>query len=158
MQTSDEHPQPVTSPSRPHTSLAVKTALGSLLVFVLIVATGVFSYLQSVKQLQASHAIARTHEVLTSVESVSSMLGEAESGLRGYVLCENEQLLDPYRTARSEITAELNKLQALTADNARHQSRIAQLKSRIFAGLKKAEQTVALKSKGDFNEAVNLFK
>lgn len=62
------------------------------------------------------------------MEITLSVIKDAETGQRGYLLTGDKSYLEPYNQATAEIDRYIKQLQELTRDNANQQGRIAILK------------------------------
>src|SRR5690606_12347298 len=66
---------------------------------------------------QATDAVAHTYEVIETLESVLSLMRDAETGQRGMVITGEEKYLEPYTAALARIHARVAQVQQLTVDN-----------------------------------------
>ncbi|MBI4876451.1 MAG: PAS domain S-box protein [Acidobacteria bacterium] len=73
--------------------------------------------------------MARTLEVLDSLERASTLFVELETGTRGYVVTGQDGYLGPYFDARRSLPGELKRLRELTADNPNQQRRLSALEN-----------------------------
>lgn len=90
---------------------------------------GYASYQGLQRQLAEAKWVEHTHTVLTNLESVVSLLKDAETGARGYVITGEERYLDPYVKALNEIHGELRLLRNLLVDHPAQQQRMNLLES-----------------------------
>jgi CHASE3 domain sensor protein len=58
-----------------------------------------------------------THQVISSTQRIQSLITDAETGHRGYLITGDSAYLEPYNDALMEIDGELVTLRALVADN-----------------------------------------
>ena len=84
---------------------------------VIIVAIGASAYVSTQRLLEANRRVTHTHEVIEDLEHVLSVLKDAETGQRGFVLTGEERYLEPYNAAAGEIQHDIDALAALTRDN-----------------------------------------
>jgi PAS domain S-box-containing protein len=68
-----------------------------------------------------------TREVIDRTDRLMSVVKDAESSQRGYLLTGDEGYLVPYRAASESVTALLSELTRLTADNPSQQAKLKQL-------------------------------
>ncbi|MCR6638601.1 MAG: response regulator [Sporocytophaga sp.] len=94
-----------------------KIRLGLGFSIVLLILSSLLSFYTILKQIEQSSWVDHTHEVLINIESTIAELRGAETGQRGYILTQDEQFLEPYRTAAKKIEINLAKLKKLTDDN-----------------------------------------
>ena len=64
-----------------------------------LVVIGGLSYWSTSKLIETSHWVSHTHQVLEGLESLASLLKDAETGQRGYIITGNESYLEPYQAA-----------------------------------------------------------
>ena len=95
------------------------TKLGASLAVALavIAALGVGAYLSTEQLLETNNWVIHTHQVIEKLDSVSSMLQDAETGERGFLLTGEAEYLAPYAAARSVIGSEIEALGRLISDN-----------------------------------------
>ena len=65
--------------------------------------------------------VVHTFEVIASARSIERALGDAQGGMRAYLLTGDEASLGRYRSATRELPALTAKLKRLTADNPEQQ-------------------------------------
>jgi len=115
----------------------------TLLVLLLIanaLITGNRLGVQSANQAWLFH----TQQVLSELEQTESLLLDAETGQRGYLLTGESKYLQPYNEALSQIDSHLQRLARLTADNPVEQVNVAQLSALAHQKLNELNETVAL--------------
>ncbi|BAZ15208.1 multi-sensor hybrid histidine kinase [Calothrix sp. NIES-4071] len=105
------------------------------------------------KQNAANYWVKHTNKVLTELETTLSVMKDAETGQRGYLLTGDKSYLEPYNQATAKIDRYIEQLQELTRDNANQQRRIAILKPLITAKLSELKQTIEVRQKLGFNAA-----
>jgi signal transduction histidine kinase/DNA-binding response OmpR family regulator/CHASE3 domain sensor protein len=91
--------------------------IGYGISLLLLIISAVASYLSINNLLDSAQWVKHTNEVGKKVENISSVLADAETGQRGYLITGHKQFLDPYVNAREKINNLLNELRPLTADN-----------------------------------------
>jgi PAS domain S-box-containing protein len=75
--------------------------------------------------------LAHTHEVLAAAETVLSTVIDADASVRSYLLSGGADDLQAFGRADREISAYLDTLAALTADNPDQQTRVGQLRREV---------------------------
>jgi CHASE3 domain sensor protein/tRNA A-37 threonylcarbamoyl transferase component Bud32 len=100
-----------------------------------------------------------SHEVLSEAERVLSLVKDAETGQRGFLLTGDTRYLDPYDDAIAELRQALDRLQPMTADNPRQQKALQGLRGAIDDKLRELKQTIQLrKGPGGFDAALKVVK
>src|SRR3954447_9325960 len=77
--------------------------------------------------------VAHTHEVTRQLAELQSLLKDAETGQRGYLVTGDKAYLRPYADALAAVGGVVDGLQELTADNPRQQERIGRLRPLVTA-------------------------
>jgi methyl-accepting chemotaxis protein len=130
-----------------------KIAAGFALAFVLLAAVGAVAY-RSINTLsRTSQLVTHTHVVLEHVATLLSLLQDAETGQRGYVITGDERFLDPYQGADTAIARTVAELRELTSDNPAQQKRIRQVEPVIAAKLSELQRIIAMRRNRDVAHA-----
>ncbi len=108
-------------------TVGTKLAAGFALALVMLLVVGGVSYWSIAALVANARAVAHTHEVLENLEAVLSLLKDAETGQRGFVLTRQERYLEPYQDAQGKIDQRIAEVRRLTANNASQQQRIPEL-------------------------------
>jgi methyl-accepting chemotaxis protein len=135
-----------------------KIAAGFALSFLLLLGIGTVAYRSTNSLTSTSHMVRHTYDVLEHIGAVVSLLKDAETGQRGYVITGDESYLEPYQAALIGIPAAVKELRELTADNPRQQKRLDAVEPLIAAKLAELKQTVELRRKGDFEQAAKIVR
>jgi CHASE3 domain sensor protein len=135
-----------------------KIAAGFALSFVLLLAIGSVSYRSIGKLTSTSQWVTHTHQVLEHIAAVLSLLKDAETGQRGYILTGDEAYLEPYHAGSGEVLNVVRELRKLTADNASQQKRIDTAERLAGAKVAELEQTVDLRKAGDLEGAMKVVR
>ncbi|WP_375767361.1 PAS domain-containing protein [Archangium gephyra] len=112
-------------------------------------------FLRSTRQLAwSSDRVTHTLDVINEAELLLSLMKDAETSQRGFLLTRERHFLAPYEAARHRIGPSLKRLRALTSDDARQQQRLEQMESLIQRKLALIEQTVQLEQEGRYDTAL----
>jgi signal transduction histidine kinase/DNA-binding response OmpR family regulator/CHASE3 domain sensor protein len=140
------------APSR-HGSSDLPLTVGLVAVVLFFVAAGIASYTNvSALRREVEH-VAHTHEVIASLQELLSLLKDAETGQRGFLLTGDEKYLSPYTTALKRIDERFAEIQRLTLDNPGQQGRLPTLKDQIQLKLDELEETIDLRRTKGFEAA-----
>jgi CHASE3 domain sensor protein/anti-sigma regulatory factor (Ser/Thr protein kinase) len=128
------------------------------ITFILLLVITVVGYYQSKQVSVTERWVTHTYKVLAVLEGVTSELKDAETGQRGYLLTSEEAYLEPYHSGLINVSAKLQELAVLIADNPQQQPRVAQIG--ILADKKLAElaETIRLHRSGRAEAAIILVK
>ena len=103
--------------------VVVALPLGALLVAALALSVVLWEGRQA--EASADHA----REVRTEIQLVLTLLVDAETGVRGYVLSGRQDFLDPYATAQQELPTHLAHLGALVQDRPAQAARLRRVEA-----------------------------
>src|ERR1039458_7562607 len=126
-----------------------KIAAGFALSFVLLAAIGAIAYRSIDALSQTSYSVAHTHVVLERIASLLSLLKDAETGQRGYIISGDESFLEPYQAAPPAIATTVNDLRKLTSDNPAQQKRIGHAEPLIAAQIFELKRVIEMRRNRD---------
>jgi CHASE3 domain sensor protein len=113
----------------------------------------------NVRTLAATHQwVAHTYQVLTGLQSTLSLLKDAETGQRGYLLTGRAHYLEPYEAAITQLPERLAGLRELTADNHEQQRRLAELEVQVQAKLNELRQAIGVRQQKGLDEALEVVR
>jgi methyl-accepting chemotaxis protein len=135
-----------------------KVAAGFALSFLLLLGIGIVAYRSINSLTTTSHLVTRTHDVLEHIDEVVSLLKDAETGQRGYLITGDESYLEPYQAAVNRIPIVAKQLRELTADNPSQQKAVDAMEPLIPARLAVIQRTVETRKKGTFEQAANIVR
>lgn len=108
-------------------NVGTKIGCGLGLAVAALILAGIASYRTTARLIETSHWVEHTHHVLGELERVLGALRDAETGERGYLITGMDRYLEPYARAAEQLTAGLNGVRTLTADNPHQQRRLLTL-------------------------------
>ncbi len=130
-----------------------KIAAGFGLSVAILVVVGSVAY-RSTDVLIANNAnVAHSHLVLEDITQLLSLMKDAETGQRGFVITGDETFLAPYSDALAPLPRTVANLRALTADNLRQQRRIDEAEPLIAAKLAELKRTIEARRTQGFDAA-----
>ena len=100
---------------------------------------------------EQSTSILRSNELLLALDNVLSLVVDAETGQRGFVITGQPEYLDPYKTATASIQTQMDALQALTARDPVLQKLMVDVRRHIGAKLGELDLTIALRERRGFD-------
>jgi CHASE3 domain sensor protein len=128
-------------------------SVGFLLLMGVVVANACASF-WNISTLAATNRLTvHTHEVLTQIEETLSLLKDAETGQRGYLITGETRYLQPYEVAVAGIHQRFKDLRELTADNASQEARTDRLERLIVTRFDELNVTIALRKEKGFETA-----
>ena len=126
-------------------SFGVLIALGFAVSVVMLLVVAAVGYLSIARIWNNAHKMGDTYEVIDRLSKLSTMVQEAETGQRGYLLTGNDTYLEPYRAADSSIDNLRKQLRDLTADNPEQARRLEQALPLIQSKMAELKQTIDLR-------------
>jgi two-component system, cell cycle sensor histidine kinase and response regulator CckA len=127
-------------------SKAAIPTYSNLLVALILIINAVVTTANARSLLATERWVAHTFEVLAEIRHTISLLTDAETGQRGYLLLGDESYLEPYRRSLPAIDLSLERLANLTSDNPRQQIRIADLRRHVVDRLAELKETISLRA------------
>jgi CHASE3 domain sensor protein len=95
---------------------------------------------------------------LAELGATLSILKDAETGQRGYLLTGDEKYLEPYQRALPLIDEHLDRLDELVSGSPFHKERIAVLRRLITFKVQELEQTVGLRRRDGLESALRVVR
>ena len=115
---------------------------------LLLIVSSIASYISISNLLGSMNQVQHTDKIIRSIENTLSILKDAETGQRGFLLTGKEKFLEPYNGAYDHAIAELNSVRQLTIDNAAQQRSVDELNQVIIQRLKQLQIIIDLKKQG----------
>lgn len=146
------------SRQRRSTSSYVPLALGITAAIVFFVGSGVVWY-RNIRTLTGdASAVAHTHEVITSVGRILSLMKDAETGQRGFLITGEDVYLEPLTASRALVEDEIANVERLTAADPAQQVLLTSVKTQVAAKLAELDETVALRRTSGFDAAQDIVR
>lgn len=124
----------------------------ALLVAVLVVAGTL--YLLPYQPEKARQWVEHTNVVLLTAERLLTVLDDAETSQRGYLLTLKASYLEPYEHGIGQARTLLAQLHQLTTDNPAQEQRLARLDKLVNGKLSEFANTISLARGGDVDRAI----
>lgn len=135
-----------------------RIAVGFMIPCLLLVGIGAVAYRSISSLTSTSQLVAHTQQVMEHIAEVLSLLKDAETGQRGYVITGDEAFLDPYQAGISSIPNVVKDLRRLTADSPNQQTRLDQAEPLVAAKLAELKQTIELRRKGNLEDTTKVIR
>ncbi|QEL16619.1 methyl-accepting chemotaxis protein [Limnoglobus roseus] len=110
-----------------------KLAAGFAVALTALLVVGAVSYRSMSQLIENAAWVAHTHEVLQELESLLSLLKDAETGQRGYLISRQKSFLEPYTVALTRYPDRFREIRKLTSDNPNQQRRLDTLEPLLVA-------------------------
>jgi len=118
--------------------------LGFALAGLLLIVVGLISYRQMLRLEEARELATHTLLVREEIEVLFSLIKDAETGQRGFLLTGDAKYLEPYEAAIRIVPLHLTRLRQLTADNATQQSQLVRLDGLVGAKLSEMATSIRI--------------
>ena len=101
--------------------------VGYALVLVVVVASGLVTYINLGTIDASNRGVEHTREVLIELRRLESTYNNAEANQRVYLQTGSDAYLKPFRAAASELDGGVDRLSTLNSDDPTQRARIAEL-------------------------------
>lgn len=116
--------------------------LGYSFSFFMLMLVGVLSYLFIQNLLSSDREVAHSNLIIQKLERTLSLMKDAETGQRGYLLTGREGFLAPYRGAYPQALQLVKEASELTKDNPQQQANMAAIRDVMEKRMTILEQVV----------------
>lgn len=134
-------------------SIESKVLGGFGVALAILALVGGLVYQSSLHYVEASRRVTQTHEALATLEEIFSLMNQAETGQRGYIITGEEFYLPRRDAAIARIGELLSQLKQLTADEPAQQQRIPELARQIAARLTLLNRVLIVRQTEGFEAA-----
>jgi methyl-accepting chemotaxis protein len=122
-----------------------KIALGFGLSVLILLVVGTVAYRSTDVLIENNANVAHTHLVLEDIAQLLSLMKDAETGQRGFVITADEAYLEPYLGSLAPVAKTMENLRGLTSDNPRQQCRLDEAEPLIAAKLAELKRTIEMR-------------
>ncbi|QBX37684.1 response regulator [Brevundimonas sp. S30B] len=117
-----------------HASKSLKRWLGFLGIALVVLSLGVMGF-ELAREFERSRVlrqeIEKSHETRAQIERVFSLLQDAETGQRGFIITGDERFLEPYDVAETNLDEQISRLEALYGGDAARAQDMEDLKALV---------------------------
>ncbi len=124
---------------------------GAVTFFLL---SGFNAYRNTTALREGMRQVESTHTVIVSLENVLSLMKDAETGQRGFLITGNESYLLPYHAAQTGMDGEMSRLRRLTGGSAVHVDLLPRVEAQINSKLAELEETIRIRRERGFEPAL----
>jgi len=135
------------------TSIAGNTRNITIVLFLIICMVSL-GFLEYKRKREAYDWVTHTLEVKGMITQLLSLIQDAETGQRGFIITGNPDYLAPYNNALSVTPIALERLRGKTTDNPKQQKYIIELNKLINEKYDELKETVRLRKTTGFADAV----
>jgi signal transduction histidine kinase/CHASE3 domain sensor protein/CheY-like chemotaxis protein len=127
--------------------------LGFIAVVLLFVLSGALSYANLRRIMADVDQMARTHNSLAKLDEFLSLMKDAETGQRGFVVTEDPRYLEPYHLALSRIGTSLREVEQFLDEASAQRDKIPELRKSIEAKLAELGDVIRIRQSDGFEAA-----
>ncbi|WNG51263.1 methyl-accepting chemotaxis protein [Archangium minus] len=139
-------------------SIGKKIALGFGLSLLVLLAVALVAF-QGARQLtETTENLVESRDQGRAIREVRSILVNAESGQRGFLLTGEESYLEPYQKALQELNTDMDALRRTLEDEPDQQARLARLEPLIRDRLSELETILRIRREQNLPAAVTRFQ
>jgi signal transduction histidine kinase len=132
-------------------SLENKITYGFILSLLILIIISIVSYRSIIRLSIDRHKTKQSQEVLTILSTLTSIVNEAETAQRGYIITGNEKFLERTNQSDLQIINLFQVLKQLTSDNPSHQERIKAIKLLIDRRLRMIKYLATMRRSEGFD-------
>lgn len=126
-------------------SLKTNLRIGLGISLLLLIITSVASFVSIKNLIRSADMVVESNAIISDVDNVVSMLKDAETGQRGFLLTGNTVFLDPYERGVKRTDSLFTVVMEATKDNAFHQRKLNELKTIIGKRMEVLVSTIETK-------------
>ena len=127
--------------------------IGVAAILLVFVVSGFVSYRNTRTLSQDARHVTHTHEILWALSDLLSLIKDAETGQRGYLITGDDRYLEPYTKAVSCVDQQVIDIERSIGDKPDQLSRMPAIKEQIHTKLKELDETVVLRRTQGFDAA-----
>lgn len=135
-------------------SLSYKITLAFATAFLLLATVSYFYFASTEAFIQSSIKVQHSQKIINQLEVVMSLIKDAETGQRGFIITKNEEFLSPYDTASKKLENEMLELSLLMKDSVQ-MSRYESLAPDISAMMARLDFSIDLIRRNEFDSAIS---
>lgn len=133
---------------------AVAIGLAAAVIFFLV--SGGIAYLNLQALKEGNERIVQTHRAIVTLDQMLSIVQDAETGQRGFLLTNDARYLEPYTAALRSVPLKLAEIGDLSGESASQAPRIARLKLHLDAKLDEMKDTIEVRRSQGLEAALAL--
>lgn len=127
--------------------------VGLAAVIAFFAGAGIVSYVNTQILLRNARLVTQTHDTILALEDVFSIIKDAETGQRGYLITGDDAYLDPYNRAIERVDQRLAQIAELLRNDPASQRQLTEVGDQVKRKLKELAETIALRRDSGFEAA-----
>jgi CHASE3 domain sensor protein len=137
-------------------SVGSKIGFGFALALAISVVIGGVSYHNTSQLVESAERATHSYQTLENLETLLSVLEDAETGQRGYIITGEERYLEPYNGSLGTVDQVLKNLRKLIGDNGRQLRRLDNIEPLTAQKLAELKETIELRKAKGFDAALQV--
>jgi CHASE3 domain sensor protein len=129
---------------------------GFTIAFLLIALISFFYYKSTADFIDSSEAVRISTQRMGELEALLSLLKDAETGERGYIITRQDRFLEPYALATSRISAQKDELKRLTVNDSVYLRQLPQLDSLIAIHIAFLDNNIHMVKNGQIQQVTDI--
>lgn len=135
-------------------SLSYKITFAFATAFLLLAIVSYFYFTSTEAFIQSSIKVQQSQKIINQLEVVMSLIKDAETGQRGFIITKNEDFLSPYDTASKKLENEMLELSLLMKDSVQMR-RYESLAPDVSAMMARLDFSIDLIRRNEFDSAIS---
>jgi signal transduction histidine kinase len=128
-------------------------AIALPLITLLIIGTQTYQNIISFQQ--QTKFIEETHQVITALQNLLTLITDADTGQRGFVITGNETYLEPYDISLTNLSSTINRIDKLISNDNKHSDLLRNINLNVYPLLQNKisdlEKTIDTRKNQGFN-------
>ncbi len=124
--------------------IGVKIGAMSLGTLAILIIVGITAYFSVTKLIENNRDVLHSQKVLEALAVLHFQMVDSQSSARGYVVTGDDDYLDQFKTAQSNVTDSLKEIRKLTHDNQVQQQMLDNLDPEVDKALAEMKETMEL--------------
>ena len=133
-------------------------AIGYLVALTVLAIDATLVYASLMTITRSNRLVDHSRQVVIQLERAFSILKDAETGQRGYLLTGRDEYLEPFRTGELALEPTLAVLRSLTSDDAPQSALSAELERLARAKMAELRTTIALRRERGLDSALEVVR
>ncbi|UUO08399.1 PAS domain S-box protein [Blastopirellula sp. J2-11] len=125
------------------------TIIGFGVTLAMLIVGAILGYMNTVRLIENNRRVFATQEIISELNNLLSLLKDAETGQRGYLLTEEPKYLEPYDDSVGKVQAEIVHLRTLIQEDAEQKRRLLVVEQDVTKKLAELQETINLIDAGD---------
>ncbi len=126
-------------------NIGTKIGIGFALGLTVFATIGLVAFRGTQELIASARQEKHTYQVLSEIEGILSLVKDAETGQRGYLLTNETRYLAPYNQARSRLQDRFQSIRALVKDNPNQEAYLQTLEPAVTQKLSELDSTIQLR-------------